>query len=67
MSQRELTYPCVVQHRIVELTADQIAALEWRMLPLADKVDALLQRIVALEKRNAELEAKLARSPAASG
>ena len=66
MSHMELTYPCVVQHRIVELTADEMAALEWRLLPIADKVDALLQRIVILETRNADLEAKLAQLPAAS-
>lgn len=48
---RRLTYPCVVGHRIVELTAEEREALQWRQLPIEDKVEALLARVAALEKR----------------
>ncbi len=44
------TYPCVVGHRIVELTAEQRATHEWRSLSAEEKIARLLVRIEALER-----------------
>jgi len=49
------TYPCVVGHRIVELTEEQRAAAEWRALPTEEKIAHLLERIETLELRLKEL------------
>lgn len=46
----ELTYPCVVGQRIVELTAEQRDALEWRSLTVDQKIEILLGRIERLER-----------------
>ena len=44
------TYPCVVGNRILELTAEQRDALEWRSLSADEKIARLLARIEALER-----------------
>lgn len=46
----ENTYPCVVGHRIVELTAAQRDALEWRSMTPEQKIEVLLGRIERLER-----------------
>lgn len=43
------TYPCVVGHRIVELTDEQRASLEWSRMADSEKISALLQRVETLE------------------
>lgn len=53
------TYPCVVGNRIVELTEDQRAALEWRRLSSEEKIAALLERIESLEREVAALKSSL--------
>ena len=45
----ELTYPCVVGNRIVELTAAQRNNLEWRTMTPEGKIEVLLRRILDLE------------------
>jgi len=45
----EKTFPCIIGNRIVELTAEQRAAAEWRLMTAEEKVDALLDRVEALE------------------
>ena len=44
------TYPCVVGNRIVELTEEQRAALEWRQMSSEEKIAALLARIEDIER-----------------
>ena len=44
------TFPCVVNHRIVELTEDQIKAQEWRQMTPDQKIEVLLTRIEHLER-----------------
>lgn len=53
------TYPCVVGNRIVELTEEQRAALEWRQLSSEEKIAALLARIEDLEREVAATNAPL--------
>lgn len=43
------TYPCVVGSRIVELTAEQRASLEWSRMADSEKINVLMQRIQTLE------------------
>ena len=44
------TYPCVVNGRIMELTAEQKAAHEWRQMTPDEKIQVLLRRIELLER-----------------
>jgi hypothetical protein len=44
-----VTFPCVVGHRIVELTDEQRAAAEWRGLSPEEKIARLLERVEVLE------------------
>jgi hypothetical protein len=53
----EKTYPCVVNGRIVELTAEQRAQHEWRNLTPDQKIQVLLGRIERLERIVQEKEA----------
>jgi ubiquinone biosynthesis protein UbiJ len=53
------TYPCVVGHRIVELTAEQIAQVEQRLMTPDQKITVLANRVSALESLVARLLEKL--------
>jgi hypothetical protein len=59
-----MTFPCVVGHRIVELTAEQRDAIEWRQKTPDEKLAILLGRIEALE---AEVKRLKEHSLSASG
>lgn len=50
MSNKELTYPCVVGSRIVELTAQQRDALQFAKSPPEFQIQHLLHRIQDLEE-----------------
>jgi ubiquinone biosynthesis protein UbiJ len=54
-----LTYPCVVRGRIVELTAEQIAQVEQRLMTPEEKITTLANRVSALERLVARLLEKL--------
>ena len=45
------TYPCIVGGRIVELTAAERDAAEWRVMTTEEKIETLLRRVEALEAR----------------
>jgi enoyl reductase-like protein len=50
MDRDNLTYPCVVGHRIVELTAQERAMADWAAMTADEKIEALLQRVEELER-----------------
>ena len=52
------TYPCVAGNRIVELTEEQRAALEWRQMSSEEKIAALLARIEDIEREVAALKTR---------
>ncbi len=65
MNAPELTYPCLVGHEIVELTAKQRDALAWEVLSPPAKIDILLQRIQALESNHKAMAKLIAEQAAA--
>lgn len=44
-----VTYPCVVGHKIVELTHEQMLVAEWRESSLEQRIEILLERVKRLE------------------
>ena len=48
----KVTYPCLMGHQIVELTAEQRDKLAWKALPVEAKIAHLLERVEALEADN---------------
>lgn len=53
------TYPCLMGHQIVELTAEQRDKLAWKTLPVEDKIAHLLERVQALEAYNSRMKSGL--------
>lgn len=46
-----ITFPCLVGHRIVELTAEQRDSVEWRQMPDSEKIAMLFKRVEELEAK----------------
>ncbi len=59
------TYPCVVGSKIVELTAEQRDTLEWRMLPVEEKLARLQGTLYQAKALITECQAALAEELAA--